>query len=133
MKNKPKVKKSISVKFETKQLEAAFDSLETSHHMLYKDINRSIKGLKHNSKKGSFIKNHKRKKEFKRFWQHPNLWKYDLNRRGDRLIYTRDVEELTIVCIILEWGPHDDYKNLMIFFPFIQLHYNQAYKKFYRR
>lgn len=108
--------KKIFVKFETESLELAFYKLKQSDIKLYGQIDKARTMLKLNPWRGVFIKDYKTKTKYKRFWGYLNLWKYELSE-GNRLIYTIKEDKVVIISIVIEWGSHKKYEDLIVFIP----------------
>ena len=105
--------KEIIVSFISEKLENEFDNLmekKSEDKRLYRFINRAIKDLKEYPECGTKIPKRLWPKEYINRLQITNLWKYDLPNAW-RLIYTIEVDEITIINIILEWFNHKEYKN----------------------
>jgi Txe/YoeB family toxin of Txe-Axe toxin-antitoxin module len=104
--------KEIKVAFIDKKLENNFEDLKKktfSEENLIKFLERAIDDLKKNPFSGIQI----RKKLIPKEYQQKgiqNLWKYNLPNAW-RLIYTIQNDEISILCVLLEWLDHKKYER----------------------
>lgn len=130
-------KKKVEVKFETKELEKRFNDLETSDNYLYRQIKKAMDVLYYNPERGSFIpeKNYYKVKKYRRLWKYKDnkLYKYPLGKKNAfRLLYIIKKDEPSIVDIIIEWGPHDMYKDLLFVTPTKFYYFGNKKMKLYK-
>lgn len=114
--------KTFHVDFINAKVEAEVEALKDSDYGLYHRIDNAKKKLENpfpgpsaRGKKHK-VKDYRMKKKYKRFWKYPNLYKYDLDA-SRRLIYFIDETEVKIAGMIIEWGDHKKYEDLIIIIP----------------
>lgn len=104
--------KEVSVAFIDKNLERTFESLKTkkvAEKDLPKFLDRAIEDLKENPFAGIQIRKRLIPKEYRQKGIQ-NLWKYNLPNAW-RLIYTIQNDEVSILCVLLEWLDHKKYER----------------------
>jgi len=103
--------KEAKVAFIDKSLQELFNKLEdTNEKELLKFLHRAIKDLKENPFAGTQIRKNLIPKEYKIKYNIQNLWKYNLPNAW-RLIYTIQNDEISVVCVLLEWMNHKNYER----------------------
>ena len=104
--------KQTGVAFIDKNLEKNFNDLkkkQIAENNLVKFLERAIEDLKQNPFAGIQIRKKLISKEYKQKGIQ-NLWKYNLPNAW-RLIYTIQNDEVSILCVLLEWLDHKKYER----------------------
>ena len=129
--------KKIKVVFKTKELEKQFEDLKDSNIYLYRQIKKAMNVLGWSPWRGDYIPPEKyyKIKKYERFWEYRDigLYKYPLGKKDAfRLIYTYGETKALIADIIIEWGPHDMYKDLLIVAPTKFFYFRNKNMKLYK-
>ncbi len=103
--------RNVKVAFIDKTLQQTFSKLKENktEKDLAKFLDRAINDIKQNPFVGMQVKKNLIPKEYKNKGIQ-NLWKYNLPNAW-RLIYTIQNDEVSIVCVLLEWFNHKKYER----------------------
>jgi len=100
MKSKPQ--------FADSKVEKAFKSIRDKE--LKKQLEKAFNNLEENAFCGIQIPKKLIPKEYKKFGELTNLWKYNLPGAW-RLIYTIERDKINVLSVILEWMDHKTYER----------------------
>ncbi|UCD02861.1 MAG: type II toxin-antitoxin system RelE/ParE family toxin [Candidatus Aenigmatarchaeota archaeon] len=102
---------TYEVRFITKDLEKAYDSLKKIDPVLHKSITKAIDKLKVNRRAGQKIPKEQVSKTYSKLYGTEHFWKLKLSREW-RLIYTIAGDQIRILTIILNWyTDHKQYRK----------------------